>query len=280
MVAICVATDLHGDTDRALARAARLARAHSGRLCVVSVLPDTARDAEVSARKSTLEAMVANLPETGSLDIEIMVPTGDPAEEIHHAAAHCGADLVVLGPHHQTGLLDALRTTTLEKLVRTAPTPVLLVRDPVDHDYASVIAPVDFSPACAAAVRTARMVAPGAAVQMVHAVGVPYQTIVAAPGAVGDVSPMADPTPFVEDAESRAKVWRAEEAGLMGLDAPVVEPRALPDLVSRECARHSGDLICVGAHTQQGLLDRLLGSYTSELIRSPPCDLLIAPGPR
>lgn len=280
MKSICIATDLHGDTDRALARAARLARMNKARLFVISVLPDTARDAEVSARSATLEALVANLPDSDALEAEVMVTTGDPAEEIHHAAAHAAADLVVVGPHHQAGLLDGLRSTTLEKLIHAAPTPVLLVTDPVDHDYASVIAPVDFSPACAAAVRAARSVAPAAAVHLLHAVGVPYQTIVAAPGAVGDVSPMADPAPFIADADTRAAEWLAEEPGLQGLAAPVTEPRALPQLLSDERAAKSGDLICLGAHTKQGLLDRLLGSFTAELVRDPPCDLLIAPGAR
>ncbi|MDD9716182.1 universal stress protein [Dinoroseobacter sp. PD6] len=280
MTSICIATDLHGDTDRAMARAARLARIHGARLCVVSVLPDAARDAEMSARRATLEALVANLPDSAGLETEIIVASGEPSEQIHHAALHAKADLMVVGPHHQAGMLDSLRQTTLEKLVKAAPTPVLLVTDPVDHDYASVIAPVDFSPACAAAVRAARTFAPAAAIHLLHSVGVPYQTIVAAPGAVGDVSPMADPTPFIEDAKTRAEAWLAEEPGLLGLTPPVAEPRALPQLLGTVRAEKGGDLICLGAHTKQGFLDRLLGSFTAELIRKPPCDLLIAPGAR
>ncbi|WP_424974043.1 universal stress protein [Dinoroseobacter sp. S124A] len=277
MDSICVATDLHGDADRALARAARLAQRHGARLCVVSVLPGTAQDAEISAREATLKAMISQRPEYPSLTVEIVVACGDPVSEVHHAATRCGADLVVVGPHHQGGLLDSMRLTTLEKLVQAAPRPVLLVTAPVEAEYREVLAPVDFSAACAAAVTAARALAPTAEIRLLHAVGVPYQTVVAAPGAVGEITQMVDPKPFVDDAVTQAQDWLAANPALRGLSAPEPDTVALPRLVELAMAAQPADLICLGGHTKQGILDRMLGSFTADMIRKPPCDLLIAP---
>ncbi|WP_424971517.1 universal stress protein [Dinoroseobacter sp. S76] len=277
MDSICVATDLHGDADRALARAAQLAQAHGARLCVVSVLPDAAQDAEVAAREATLKAMIGQRPEYPDLTVEIVVATGDPVTEVHHAATRCGADLVVLGPHHQGGLLDSMRLTTLEKLVRAAPRPVLLVTSPVEAPYASILAPVDFSEACAAAVAAARALVPRAQVRLLHAVGVPYQTVVAAPGAVGEITQMVDPKPFVDDAAEQARSWLAAHPGLTDLSPPEPDTVALPRLVELALATEPADLVCLGGHTKHGILDRMLGSFTADMVRKPPCDLLIAP---
>lgn len=279
MDSICVATDLHGDADRALARAAQLAQAHGARLCVVSVLPDAAQDAEVAAREATLKAMISQRPEYPDLTTEIVVATGDPVTEVHHAATRCNADLVVLGPHHQGGLLDSMRLTTLEKLVRAAPRPVLLVTSPVEAAYANILAPVDFSDACAAAVCAARALAPRAELRLLHAVGVPYQTVVAAPGAVGEITQMVDPRPFVDDAAEQARSWLAAHPGLKDLSPPEPDTVALPRLVEFALATEPADLVCLGGHTKHGILDRMLGSFTADMVRKPPCDVLIAPAP-
>ncbi|MEM1076940.1 MAG: universal stress protein [Pseudomonadota bacterium] len=143
--------------------------------------------------------------------------------------------------------------------------------------YRNILAPVDFSEACAAAVTAARTVAPGAKVRLLHAVGVPYQTVVAAPGAVGEITQMVDPKPFIEDASEQARAWLAAHPGLQGLSAPDPDTVALPRLVELAMATDPADLVCLGGHTKHGILDRMLGSFTADMVRKPPCDLLIAP---
>lgn len=280
MKSICIATDMHGDADRALARAARLAHKHGARLTVVSVMPDTTQDDAVAARHKTLSAMVAQQPHAATLETELVVPTGDPVTEVHHVAVRTEADLLVVGPHHQSGMLDSFRQTTMEKLARVTPIPLLLVTQPVDSDYATILAPVDFSDACADAVSAARTLAPGAAVHMLHAVIVPQTPVVSAPGIAGDMTTMIDPEPFVEDARATAATWVAEHPALAQLPLPEPKALSLPMLLKEARTTHGCDLICLGAHTKRKLLERMLGSFTSEMVRNPPADLLIAPDPK
>lgn len=280
MKSICIATDLHGDTDRALARAARLAHQHGAKLTVVSVMPNTTQDDALAARQKTLAAMVAQQPQATTLETELVVTTGDAVTEVHHAAVRAEADLLVVGPHHQTRILDLLRQTTMEKLACASPTPLLLVAHPVDRDYAKILAPVDFSDACADAVRTARILAPEATVRLLHSVLVPETPIVSAPGIAGDLTTMIDPEPFVEDARATAARWLADHPGLAHLTPPEPSALPLPRVLEHARATHGGDLICLGAHTKRKLLERMLGSFTSEMVRTPPADLLIAPDPK
>jgi nucleotide-binding universal stress UspA family protein len=54
----------------------------------------------------------------------------DPAEEIVNYAATNGIDLIVLGTHGRGGMAHLLLGSVAEKVVRTAPCPVLTVRHP------------------------------------------------------------------------------------------------------------------------------------------------------
>ena len=53
---------------------------------------------------------------------------GSPAEEVVAAAAAYGSDLVVMGTHGRSGLPHLLLGSIAERVIRTAPCPVLAVR--------------------------------------------------------------------------------------------------------------------------------------------------------
>ena len=56
------------------------------------------------------------------------VTTGDPRQEILAHAAHEHVDLIVMGTHGRTGAAHLFLGSVAEKVVRTAPCPVLTVR--------------------------------------------------------------------------------------------------------------------------------------------------------
>jgi nucleotide-binding universal stress UspA family protein len=62
--------------------------------------------------------------------VETAVVRGFPAEEILRYAEEHGADLLVLGTHGRTGVGRVLLGSVAEKVVRTAPVPVVTVRGP------------------------------------------------------------------------------------------------------------------------------------------------------
>jgi nucleotide-binding universal stress UspA family protein len=54
--------------------------------------------------------------------------TGAPSSAIVHQAAEKGADLIVMGTHGRGGVAHLLLGSVAEKVLRTAPCPVLIVR--------------------------------------------------------------------------------------------------------------------------------------------------------
>ena len=58
-----------------------------------------------------------------------VVRDGKPFEEICHTAKTVGADMIVLTTHGYTGLKHVWLGSTVERVVRHAPCPVLVVRE-------------------------------------------------------------------------------------------------------------------------------------------------------
>ena len=84
-----------------------------------------------------------------------MVVTGDPFDGILRTAADVNADLIVMGSHRKQLLLDIFIGTTIERVIRKGPFPVLMVNNEAQRRYEKVVAPVDMSDASADALRVA-----------------------------------------------------------------------------------------------------------------------------
>lgn len=63
-----------------------------------------------------------------------MLETGEPAQVIAKVAGEGKYDLVVMGTHGRTGLSHLLMGSVAEKVVRTAPCPVLTYRNPAANE--------------------------------------------------------------------------------------------------------------------------------------------------
>ena len=85
-----------------------------------------------------------------------LVVEGDPFDGILRAAASTGADLVVMGAHRKQLLRDILVGTTIERVIRTGPFPVLMVNKEVGQPYRTALAPVDLSEPSVNAIRTGK----------------------------------------------------------------------------------------------------------------------------
>jgi universal stress protein A len=82
------------------------------------------KDAKAQLEKSFVDEM------RGFKDIEHVVLTGIPYEEISRFAEEEKIDLIVIGTHGRTGLDRMLFGSTAEQVVRHAPCPVITVRLP------------------------------------------------------------------------------------------------------------------------------------------------------
>lgn len=81
------------------------------------------------ASRSALDGVVARTQRPG-VEVRGSLREGTVWSEIQAAAGELKADLVVMGTHGRRGLSHALLGSVTEKVVRTAPCPVLTVRGP------------------------------------------------------------------------------------------------------------------------------------------------------
>ncbi|MGB3409074.1 MAG: universal stress protein, partial [Jannaschia sp.] len=173
MKTILAATDLSARSDRAVLRAAHLARDAKARLHIVHVvgedLPAAILQTRVEEAEQVLADMVAANPMLAALTPKMVVEAGHVDRLLQDAVRASGADLVVVGAHRRRGMAGVLGKPTLARLLRAVEVPVLVAVDRPEHGYRSVSVGWDFSPAGSAAAAAAMDVAPEARVTLVHA---------------------------------------------------------------------------------------------------------------
>ncbi len=147
---ILFATDFGPASDTALRYGRALALRFSARLHVLhvtenlyltaaaaygyaSIPPFVQQDIEASAAKQTDQLLTAEERRTQQ-GIAVTLTGGSPAAAIVEYARGHDIDLAVLGTHGRGPLSHLLMGSVAERVVRTAPCPVLTVRDP-QHEF-------------------------------------------------------------------------------------------------------------------------------------------------
>lgn len=272
MKTFVVATDLSERSDRAVRRAIRLARKHDAACHVLHVV-DVALPADMAeGLRAEVETRLRRFVDAqpGGTAAKVAAVTGDPLVTIAQEARRLEADIVLFGLHRSRPFLDNLRETTVERMVRMSRRPALLVRDPADHDYARILAPVSFSGACATALSAARRLAPQAEISAVHAVYLPFAGLTREhPGGAMDTELTAE-----------AEATRGEWCTAQGLpeELCVVTPisGSLGEVIDRHIRSFKPDMIALGAHTRSRFSTHSLGSFAAALLHDPPTDILLA----
>ena len=123
---------LKGDTtDKPIvAHAGALARLSGGKVILLRVIHSHSRDEATffeGQARTYLDGQVAGLAAQG-LAAEGTVVSGEPAACIVAAAREAAADLVVMATHGHREVRHLLMGSVTEDVVRSSPTPVLLVR--------------------------------------------------------------------------------------------------------------------------------------------------------
>ncbi len=112
--------------------AATLAAAAGSELWLLHVC----EPAESGATPQDCPAHLARLQvaagQAGAAHVSTGLLRGEAAATIVAEARHRHADLIVIGAHGQTGLSRFLMGNTAEAVLRTAPCPTLLVREPAN----------------------------------------------------------------------------------------------------------------------------------------------------
>ena len=143
---ILVATDFSEPSDAALAYGRQLARTFGARLTLfhaaenlaskgygadgfVFIDPDLQRQVEAAARKNA-QALLSD-EDRNELSAEAVVVTAvSAASAIREYADQEQIDLIIVGTHGRGGVAHLMMGSVAERVVRTAPCPVLTVRHP------------------------------------------------------------------------------------------------------------------------------------------------------
>jgi len=146
---ILVATDFGEAADAALAYGRELARTFDSTLHVlnvaddvyvrlggdayVAVLPDLQKDLEVEAKKQLDTLLIDNDAKPIPVKKVVMTSSATAAAIVQYARDR-NIDLIIVGTHGRGAVAHLLMGSVAERVVRTAPCPVLSVRHP-EHDF-------------------------------------------------------------------------------------------------------------------------------------------------
>jgi nucleotide-binding universal stress UspA family protein len=132
---ILVPTDFSPQADAALAEARALAAEFGATLHVLHIFENVflravvgnPRDLEAAAQRQLDERLTPEDLRRGA--VAALETSDEPAKEIVQYARETGIDLIVMGTHGRTGLPHVLLGSIAEHVVRTAPCPVLTLRN-------------------------------------------------------------------------------------------------------------------------------------------------------
>jgi len=279
---VLLATDLGPRTDRALDRAAGLAQAWHAELLALNVL-DPAASADhtmawaagaddrklMALARRQLERDLAGLPVRAGL---LTARGSDVAAVVREQALAAGAGLVVTGVARLELLGRFLLGSTVERLARMLPAPLLVVRQRARAPYRRIVVGTDFSDASRGALRLAASWFPGAELALVHA----HEPPGGAPAGDALAGRQPGPPPELTAAQQHCARWLAAvPLPRHTLARPVVLGGRVGVVLPAYARDHEVDLVVVAGSSRDGLARLLLGSTAARLLDQLPCDTLV-----
>jgi universal stress protein E len=243
-----------------------------------------ARARLIDAEHVELEKLAQSLRAWGTA-VTTRVVWGAPAYQgVLDVAREWRADLLVVGAHEQGLRLGTRLTDTDWQLMRLAPCPLLLVKDPFFTGYPTVLAAVD--PAHPDSDRAgidrfvlevARAVSEAceSELRVVHALPdparLPPSPVEIAPGVYCDAD-------AIEELHRRAVDELLAVHGVRPEQADLVQGEPA-DVIVRTAADRRAELVVLGALRRSQLEQVLLGSTAEAVAADVPCDVLLVPVP-
>ncbi|MFL5254663.1 MAG: universal stress protein [Rhodopila sp.] len=108
---------------------------------------------ETREAERILRELIGAMPELRHIRCRPLVVAGDPFDALLRTAAS-EADLIVMGAHRRQLLRDIFIGTSVERVIRTGPHPVLMANREAGGPYRTVLAAIDMSESSAHALRT------------------------------------------------------------------------------------------------------------------------------
>jgi nucleotide-binding universal stress UspA family protein len=285
MKRIMLATDFSERSDRALRRAALLAREHDAALDLIHIVDDDRPrrivEHELSDARMLLRELSLSLKDNDGIRCESEVLLGDPFDGIVRATMERHPDLLVIGPHRRQILRDAFIGTTAERTIRFADCPVLMVNGPPVSSYRHVMLTTDLSESAASSVQ--RYLALGLDPKVMHSILHVYDVLALSMGLSGTL-PKADRDFHIAEQAREARRDTGKFAD--GFDGPRMEVivRYLETSTANEIRRAAeeigADLIVLSTQGKGAVARVLLGSVTQQVLQYATVDVLSIPPER
>lgn len=277
---ILLATDLSARGDRALDRAAQLARQWKAELIIVHALggnttslseaayplPSWRRASDPST--AIKERIRRDLREEVD-QLKIHIEQGEPAQVILDTAQREYCDLIIVGLS-QNGLVGQMFLgRTVEHLVRKSPVSVLVVKSRPCGAYRHVLVGTDFTEESRHGLEVAAGAFPDCEFTVMHGFELQYKAFLSDSTLSRDFAAMEKRSieEFVRDAEIGDRV-RSRTRTLI--------EHGPPDLMlCRYVEEQHADLTVIGAYGRGFLFHLLVGGYTPRIVDSVPSDVLL-----
>jgi nucleotide-binding universal stress UspA family protein len=282
MKSLMVATDLSGRSEKALHRAAALAKRYACPWTVLYVVdedqPSALIDQELTQVRMMLEARLVELTELGGTCPQLLVERGDPNQQILAAAKKQACEMLVMGAHRKSVLRDIFVGTTVERVLRAGQLPVLVVNQPAAGQYRDLLIALDTSPASAHAVEVANDLGmlEGAVRRGVYAFSPLAKGMMQYSGVseeridefVGSESRQA-----VDELKKFLHEKHLEDR----IDEQLVAVGLPGNVLQRMVDKHRPDLLVMGTRGMGGIKRALIGSVADYALRELDCDILVVP---
>jgi nucleotide-binding universal stress UspA family protein len=247
------------------------------------VAPTAVLEAARSTRVvNDLRGFVARVLDDRAVDVEVEEATGIGGAIVGRAAT-LAADLIVMGTHGRTGVKRLFAGSVTERVLRTAPCPVMVVppHDAVPTSAVSfkhIVCAVDFSETSLAALRWALSLAEEADAHLwlLHTIEVPPElrvSTVVTDDEIDELNASAG-----ADALSRLRSLIPQDATTFCSVETATATGEAAHAILRFAVDQHADLIVMGAQGH-GAIDRFIfGSKTRDVIAGATCPVLTVRG--
>ena len=279
---ILVPTDFSRTSDAALAHARMLAGSTGATVHLLHVVDNAflatvlgdPRDYESAAYEKLQQRLSGENPG----GIPVVERSEAPADVITRYARTHNIDLIVMGTHGRGRVAHLLLGSVAEKVARTAPFPVLTMRETPRTPGGRrprILVPTDFSPCSDAALGCAKRIAAKmrGSVCLLHvidhsAIGVTFRSELSAPESLEARQDQTESARIELGrrllADSRSRIVTTVDI-VFGASAA---------MISAYAADHAFDMIVMGTHGRNGIAHLLMGSVAESVIRTAPCPVL------
>ncbi|SER76371.1 Nucleotide-binding universal stress protein, UspA family [Lentzea xinjiangensis] len=220
--------------------------------------------------RDMLEGLAEHCRHTADVDVHTEIFSGDPADAVILAADR--VVFVVVGHSDHGGVAEFLLGSTAQRLARSCPWPVVVVRDEVAvdgrHDDGPVVVGVDGSPVSGRALRFAFEFAARHAAE-----------VVVLQAADGETTTMVEPVETHDEAVLREGGTVGTELAACAQRHPGVRHQLVsvggPAVDALLSASTEASLLVVGSHDKGAVRRAFMGSVSHEVVDSASCPVAV-----